>query len=251
LGLGITSEHVPELIRILEEIEIYWGEAEDNDEVWAPNHAWRALGQLRASEAIDALIELLDLNEELESDWLMEEVPEALGMIGPVGIPALQACLISQGSRIWAAISVGASLFEIGKRHPESREACVAALQAGLEGFAHQDETLNGFLIYYLSELKAVEADPLVERAYQADRVDISILGDYEDFQISVGLLEKRLTPPPEYQWVYDPGPDGVAQWQAEKEAQREAGRRERRKAKKEKKKRKQAKKARRRKRKR
>jgi hypothetical protein len=88
-----------------------------------------------------------------------------------------------------------------------------------------------------------VEAAPLVERAYQADRVDLSILGDYEDFQMAIGLLKKRQTPPPRYQWLREP----EAQWQADKKAQREVEQRQRQLAKKDKQKRKQAKKARRR----
>ena len=78
--LGITSEHIPELIRILQEIEQFWplGDME-SPEVSAPVHAWRALGQLNAVEAIPALIELVVQNEELENNWLMEEIPEVMG----------------------------------------------------------------------------------------------------------------------------------------------------------------------------
>jgi len=60
-------------------------------------------------------------------------------------------------------------------------------------------------LILYLVDLKAVEIAPLVEQAYQADVVDLSVLGDYEDFQIEVGLLKERLTPPPRFHWARDP----------------------------------------------
>jgi len=34
--------------------------------------------------------------------------------------------------------------------------------------------------------------------------VDISILGDWEDAQIELGLLEERLTPAPQYTWLPD-----------------------------------------------
>jgi hypothetical protein len=42
----------------------------------------------------------------------------------------------------------------------------------------------------------------LAKCAFAADKVDISILGDWEDAQIALGLLDKRLTPPPEYVWL-------------------------------------------------
>jgi hypothetical protein len=77
----------------------------------------------------------------------------------------------------------------------------VDALRAGLELFEQNDETVNGFIISYLADLKAQESAPLVERAFQSGRVDLSILGDFEEFQIAVGLLKERLTPRPTYGW--------------------------------------------------
>lgn len=242
---GITVEHIPELIRIIQDIESFWPEENsETDKIWTPIHAWRALGQLQAMEAIEPLIDLLHKNEELDSDWIGEDVPKVMGMIGPACIPALEAYLISSNKKVWAATSVGQSLSKIGIQHPGSRVVCIDALQTGLEDFTQNDEIINGFLISYLADLKATEAAPLVEHAYQADKVDISIMGDYEEYQIEVGLLKERLTPPPRYQWL--PNPEAL--WGADKKAKREAARRERQKAKKEKQKRKRAKKARRRK---
>jgi len=117
----------------------------------------------------------------------------------------------------------------------------VEALQAGLEQFERNDETVNSFIISYLADLKAVEAAPLVERAYQADVVDLSVQGDFEDWQIELGLLEKRLTPPPRYHWAADP----QAEWEFERDTRREEEQRKRAQEKKEKKKKKQARKAR------
>jgi hypothetical protein len=241
--LGITPEHIPELIRIIQEIEAFWPEGElEADEVSAPIHAWRALGQLKATEAIPALIKLIIQNEELENDWIMEEIPEVMGMIGPVCIPTLQEYLLNPERLIWASVTAGHCLSEIGKQNPESRSDCVAALQAGLENYAKNDETINGFLISYLADLGAVEAAPLVERAYQADMVDLSIMGDFEEYQIVVGLLKERITPPPRYDFFDNP----QVQWEADKKARQEEERRQRQQAQKEKKKRKQAKKTRR-----
>jgi hypothetical protein len=164
-------------------------------------------------------------------------------MIGPEAIPSLVAYLADRKHGLWARVAVCVSLEEIGKRYPESRDACVDGLQTRLQEFKQNNETLNAFLISSLVELKAVKAAPLVERAYQANKVDISVLGDFEDFQVEVGLLEKRLTPPPRYFWAKE---DPQTQWEADKKAKREADRRKRQQAKKEKARRKAAKKTRR-----
>ena len=241
--LGITSAHIPELIRIIQEIEQFWpiGDTE-SAEISAPIHAWRALGQLQSSQAIPELIELIVKNEELDSDWIMEEVPKVMGMIGPVCIPALRAYLLSPKKLIWASVTVGHCLAEVSKQNTESRSDCVAALKAGLESYAQNDKTINGFLITNLAELKATETAAFVERVYQADRVDLSIMGDFEEYEIAVGLLKERLTPPPRYGYFDDP----QAQWEIDKKARQEEERRKRQQAQKEKKKRKQAKKTRR-----
>jgi hypothetical protein len=52
LDLGLRPEHVPELIELATDKELNWADPESL-EVWAPVHAWRALGQLRAVPAIE------------------------------------------------------------------------------------------------------------------------------------------------------------------------------------------------------
>ena len=70
--LGLTSEHIPALIRMATDEELNWANA-DSLEVWAPVHAWRALGQLHAEEAIEPLMRLF--HEHDDSDWVGEELP--------------------------------------------------------------------------------------------------------------------------------------------------------------------------------
>jgi len=85
--------------------------------------------------------------------------------------------------------------------HPDARAECVAIFARQLEGFAEQDPTLNAFLVDPLLDLKAVEAAPVIERAFAADRVDESVVGDWEDVQIALGLKEQRETPP-SHGWI-------------------------------------------------
>ncbi len=198
LALGIGPEHIPELIRMAEDKELHWADSESL-EVWAPVHAWRALGQLRAEAAIEPLIGLLEQIDEEYDEWIGEEIPEVLGMIGPSAMPKLSECLFAPHEGIWAQSLVGNALVELGKHHPEVRDGCVATLTRALEGFAAQDQALNAFLIGNLIDLKAVEAAPLMEKAFAANRVDPSIPGDWEDVQVQLGLLAERRTPAPHY----------------------------------------------------
>jgi hypothetical protein len=214
---GITSEHIPELILILRNIRSFWFDDQyDDEQGYTPIHAWRALGQLHAKDAIEMLVILAHENEEYDSDWIGEEIPLVMAMIGPDSIPALQGYLISPQRKFWAAITIAHCVEKVGTQNPESRTDCINVLQRGLEDFNTNDETLNGFLISYLTDLQAVEAVPLVERAFASGNVDISVMGDFEDFQIELGLLEERLTPPLQYRWMKDP----EKEWEAYRESQ-------------------------------
>src|SRR5712692_8184689 len=76
LALGLGPEHIPELIRLATDRELHNLEAEDYDEndlsFWAPVHAVRALGQLRAEEAIEPLLPLFD--EAQNDEWMVEDL---------------------------------------------------------------------------------------------------------------------------------------------------------------------------------
>ena len=198
LALGLTLDHVPDLIRMALDEELHWADSE-SDEVWAPLHAWRALAQLRAEAAVEPLVGLLGRLDEFEDDWTSEELPQVFGYIGQAAIAPLAQFLADPEQHLWARIAAAHAFAEIGQRQPTLRDQSVARLTQQLEQYSQQDLILNGFLISYLTDLQAVESAPVMERAFAADRVDISIQGDWEDTQIALGLLQERLTPKPNY----------------------------------------------------
>jgi hypothetical protein len=195
-ALGLGPEHVPDLIRMALDEELYWSEVE-NEAVWAPIHAWRALAQLHAEEAAQPLTRLLYRIDEYDDDWVGEEIPRVFGHIGPAAIPVLADYLADDAHGLWARVAAAQGLQEIGERHPEARSAAINALTETLERFMDHDRTLNAFLISYLVDLDAVEAAPLMERAFEAEQVDLAVMGDWEDVQMELGLLDERETPPP------------------------------------------------------
>jgi hypothetical protein len=157
------------------------------------------LAQFRAESAVEALLSLLHWIDDNDDDMINEEIPDALGMIGPAALPAVAAYLADVSHGLWARVAAASSLKEIGRRHPDARSECVAVLTQQLEHFAGQDESLNAFLVGPLLDLKAVESAPVMKRAFAADRVAIGVNGDWEDVQIHMGLLQKRSTPKPDY----------------------------------------------------
>jgi HEAT repeat protein len=198
---GVTLEHVPELLRMVQDEELNLAD-ENSSEVWAPLHAWRALGQLQAETTVEGLLSILHWIDDVDDDWLMEEMPVVLGNIGPAAIPAVAEYIADSTNGEFARITAARALSEIGQQHPQARDRCVAVLSKQLAHYRQQDEGYNAFLISYLVDLKAVEAAPIMEEAFAAERVELPVQGDWEDVQLSLGLLKQRLTPEPFWEWV-------------------------------------------------
>jgi hypothetical protein len=196
LRLGLTSEHVPELIRMATDDDLHFADSAGL-EVWAPVHAWRALGQLRAEEAVQPLIGLLErFDDEIEGDeYVLSDLPTVFGLLGQAAIPALTAYLQNDKHLDRSRITAAASLQSVAEHDPTVRDEVVAILKQQLEQFDVQDEGLNGFLISDLVDLKAAEALPAIEQAFAAGAVDEMIMGDWEDVQIAFGLKTERETP--------------------------------------------------------
>jgi hypothetical protein len=194
-ALGLAAEHIPELARMLVDEELDRADSE-SAEVWAPVHAWRALGQLRAESVIEPLLQLLD---HVDDDWAQTDVPEALGMIGPAAIPGISEFLADAERDVWGRIAVSRGLTNVAERSPETREQAVGIITDQLRRFAEQERVLNAYLVDRLCDLKAIESAALIEEAFAANMVDLSVLGDWEEAQILLGLLEKRVTPAPNF----------------------------------------------------
>ena len=196
LSLGFTEEHIPELIKMATDEDLHWTSSESL-EVWAPVHAWRTLGQLKAEQAIEPLMALFDFEEDFDDDWVLSEFPTVYGMIGSKAIPALAEYLSDNSAEVMPGISVVDCIKEIGKTHPDAKFECSQVLSSQLEQFQYNSSTLNGFLISGLVGLQAVDRLPLIRQAFDSGRVDLSIVGDIEDVEIDLSVRKERSTSRP------------------------------------------------------
>lgn len=183
-ALGIGREHVPDLLRMLNDESLF----ETDPQWYAQNHAWRALGQLRPPEAVEPLLDLAAKNAEDDdwSDWIAEEVPGVLGGFGQQVIPLVVDRIDRQKAR--ATQEYGRILTEVGLQHPEARAEVVSHLRRLLETAGTNDPTLNAFLISNLIDLQATEAWLSIERAYATDNVDLSLNGGLDQAKFYMGL---------------------------------------------------------------
>lgn len=190
LGYGLGPEHIPDLIRLTGD-EVFNEGDPDSPEVWGPLHAWRALGQLHATEAVAPLLDVLSDNE--DDDWVHEELPYVFALIGPAAIAPVAAYLADTTQTLTNRLTPTTALEKIAEAHPEARDEAVRALVRQLESYEDNDPELNGFIISSLVQLKAVEAAPLMQQAFESNNVDTIVLGDWDDARIELGLIPARV----------------------------------------------------------
>ncbi len=208
LGMGLGPEHVPDLIRMASDPELNEADT-DASRVWAPLHAWRALGQIGGESAIEPLIDLMDFMEERDDDYYLGEVPEVMGMIGPAAIGPLKRVLADETKAEYVRVAATNSLEKIAQAHPESRAECVEILTHQLALKDPRVATLNGFIVSDLVSLDAEESAPVLEEAFAAECVDESVQGDWDYVRYDLGLGPK----PQEHRYpgvlnpFFDPAP--------------------------------------------
>ncbi len=197
---GLRREHGAELIRLACDKALYHSDSAVA-EVWAPIHAWRALGQLRVTESVPPLLAFLE-SVGLDDDRADIELPVVFGLIGMAAVPSVAGFISDHSHSTFPAATAIAGIKEIARRHPACRGECTDVLKRVLARPGDTDRTLNGFAVSALIDLEAVEAIDVIRDAFRRKAVDISIAGDNEDVEVALGLKARRATPPPRYQML-------------------------------------------------
>ena len=179
LSFGIGPEHAPALIRIATDHDLIRLPDENDPRAWGPIHAWRALGQLHAREAIEPLLRLF--HEVRDNDWVIEEMPDVFALIGPAAYPSLADYLQDGSYPSYSRMVAATSLTQIALSYPELRNSCIEALAEQLLDYKHHSPGMNGVLIANLVDLGAVEKADLIQKVFTEAKVDRFIVGDWRD----------------------------------------------------------------------
>jgi hypothetical protein len=175
-ALGLGQEHLPDLLRMARDRGLYTADSE-SDEVWAPLHALSALGDLDVSAAVPELIPLFDLQD----DWFDIALPELLGKIGAPALEPVSTYLADRGRWTFGLAEACRALEQIATQHPELCEQVVQTLSDLLRDAEGYDEVAVTAAMGALVELEAVEALPLIRRAFEQGRIDEMVYGPWGD----------------------------------------------------------------------
>jgi len=153
-----------------------------------PVTAWRSLADLEAAEAVEPLVDVLrSMGDDIDS-WAFEELPHVFGMIGAPSIESLTR-LAEEASVDEEIRSIAASgLQRVAEHHPDAREQVVSRLSDMMAQAEDERISFNSSLLLALVELGAVEAAESIERAFSANRLDVAVIGNWENVRKELGV---------------------------------------------------------------
>ncbi|ABK45273.1 SEC-C motif domain protein [Magnetococcus marinus MC-1] len=193
---GLSQEHISELTRLATDEGILSSDLDDATS-WAPIHAWRALGQLKAVVSVNTLFENFLVWQDF--DWIVNEASDVFKMMGPDVINILIPLLQDRNRSSDLRQHVSEHIANVAKELSSEREKAIHAIAETLTKYEVNSKQFNGFLISALLDLQAIEAIELIREVYIKKRTILALPGDLEDAEISLGLREKRSTPKPHY----------------------------------------------------
>jgi len=200
LALGINKHHIPALLKLLDDPALL-NAAVDSNEIWVPQHTWRALGQLAEQSTIPALIK--SFNALVHDNDAHQELPDVMAMIGPAAQQALGDFLLDTSNEEFARAIAAQALQNIAQRYPTSRALSIKLLTAHCTQQSRETPDLNGLIVCDLLDLDAKESINEIRELYQLEIVDLYAVGDIEDVEIALGLRGERDTPRPDYGKVH------------------------------------------------
>lgn len=139
---------------------------------WAPLHALRLLGHLRAHQSAGRLLALMDW----ENDWLSDLLPSVWAKMGPRAAEPLWAYIRDRRHNPEQRGNVMIGLQRLAEKHRPYRREVVNGLSQLLDEAPDEDGTANAYTAHVLSELRDVEALPALRRAYDEDRINLEIM---------------------------------------------------------------------------
>ena len=137
LEYGFDKTHIQELIGLLSGKDL-WSH-EKSKEAWGGVHAWRVLGQLKATEAIEVLYDFLHRNND---DWSHVEIPQVFEILGLSVFEYSKVFLKDPSKHMWARVVAAEFITNIAKSYPQYREDSVHILGEELKKYIHSIQIL-------------------------------------------------------------------------------------------------------------
>ncbi len=173
---GLSSRDVGELLRMATDAAMNDLEEED-PRSRAAAHAWRALGALGAVQAIGPMLAFSV--EQIGDQVLVSELQAVLARIGGAAMqPLIDVVQDAARPPLLRGLACE-SLVHLAGGDAGRRARARTVFASELEWCERNSTDLNAWLVIGLVELRGADLAPVIRRAYEHGRVQLSIAGDW------------------------------------------------------------------------
>lgn len=195
---GFCEQDIAELLKLAEDMEIYdfdYSDTEEDEglEFFGVVHAWYALSELKAPEAKELFVKLIEqTNDEYHDDWILSAFRHLIKPYASEIYPYLIECIMTEQQDRW----VRAEYLEVLKDMVKAGQLKLEELEKVIEFILKnsQDPIVNALTIGTCVDLKLTHFHELIVQCFKKRIVDIDHMGDLEDVEIAMGLRKKRET---------------------------------------------------------
>jgi len=170
---GLDESHIPVLVQLLSNADLPDATVTAGKD-WAPLHAWRALGQLRAEDAVPVIFRQIETYA--DNGWAIDEIPSVLALIGEPAIAPANAVLVSSRFSEGARIIAMEGLVQIANLDPLYKEPIYLLLSR----YAQQPDlavsALNALLVNKLVGLDSEKFRNEVHQLLCSEAVDFELI---------------------------------------------------------------------------
>ena len=192
-----NETHVPDLLKMAQDWPLL--NHDDEDIVWSPIHAWRALAILQTEQAVEPLISLF--YKEDDNFIVAEYLPSVMGRFGTSATERLWEIAQNKNEVEDARDLAIESLRWNASFHTADLDETVSQFKQMLNDQKDDTEYLNTAIMGALVDLKAEESIDAIRDAFTRNKIDREIHGDLEDVEIELGLRKERSSIP---DWRFD-----------------------------------------------
>jgi hypothetical protein len=197
---GIGIEHEADLIRLATD-GVLRATSRKEHKAWGPIHATRALGQMRSSRAVPALLHAL--RENIESSPTPQEIGYVLAAVGDLAMEILSDFLVSLPEAADVEIAIVLAMGEVASFEPSLKQVCIENVRSILrsrttistEASIDESSVVCSFAVAILLQMKAASCYREILEAHRLGIVDCTFCGDIEDVEIRLGMRTERTSP--------------------------------------------------------
>jgi len=188
---SLTDDDIPELLRMATDAALDTLD-ECYPQTFGPIHARRALGQLKALDAVEPLFAYLKVDYERHGfdEWLYEELTPVFFLMGPPIIPLMCSKLIDI-TETEIVRDKALNVLEHCYGHlPEHAEACLAPIIEVLGNPHPEFKQLQAGVICFLARHRITTYLPQMEALFTQEMVDTDFCGEWVEVLNQMELLD-------------------------------------------------------------